>query len=84
MVTAAKQFVREPARYEWIPASCRWRLVQHFDTVEEAEHCVDALRHDGIDARVTLLDGLSVVAPSESFPSDGRECDEDCHTSSDS
>lgn len=39
-----------------------WRLVDHFNTVEEAERVLDQLRHEGIEAEVSLIDGLSVIA----------------------
>ena len=39
-----------------------WRLVDHFNTVEEAERVLDQLRHDGVEAEVSLIDGLSVIA----------------------
>ena len=44
------------------PSTNGWRLVDHFDTVEEAEACIEQLRRAGVDARLTLIDGLSVLA----------------------
>ncbi|NQV28981.1 MAG: hypothetical protein HQ518_31890 [Rhodopirellula sp.] len=41
---------------------CQWRLVDHFNTVEDAEQAVDDLRDEGIQAQVSLIDGLSVIA----------------------
>ncbi len=41
---------------------CEWRLVHHVNTVEEAERVVDELRHEGVEAEVSLIDGLSVIA----------------------
>jgi len=41
---------------------CEWRLVDHFNTVEDAELAVDSLRKKGIQAQVSLIDGLSVIA----------------------
>ncbi len=44
------------------PAVCEWRLVDHFNTVENAELAVDKLRLAGVDAELSLIDGLSVIA----------------------
>lgn len=44
------------------PAVNEWRLVDHFNTVEEAEHVVDELRHAGVEAELSLVDGLCVIA----------------------
>lgn len=41
---------------------CEWRLVDHFNTVEEAERVLGELRHRGVESEVSLIDGLSVIA----------------------
>ncbi len=41
---------------------CQWRLVDHFNTVESAEHAVAELRLAGVEAELSLIDGLCVIA----------------------
>lgn len=45
-----------------------WRLVDHFNTVEDAERVLDQLRHEGVEAEVSLIDGLSVIARRTHLP----------------
>lgn len=45
-----------------------WRLVDHFNTVEDAERVLDKLRHEGVEAEVSLIDGLSVIARRARLP----------------
>lgn len=51
-------------------AVCEWRLVDHFNTVEDAERLLDELRNEGVDAEVSLIDGLSVIARRPHCPID--------------
>ena len=67
MVAPATYKVREPTEttrkdMTGRPAVNEWRLVDHFNTVEEAEHVVDELRHAGVEAELSLVDGLCVIA----------------------
>lgn len=52
--------------------ACEWRLVDHFNTLEEAKQAMSQLRLHGIEAELSLIDGLSVIARrSFSLASDG-------------
>lgn len=42
--------------------ACEWRLVDHFNTLEEAKQAMSQLRLHGIEAELSLIDGLSVIA----------------------
>ena len=42
---------------------CEWRMVNHFNTLEDAERAVEELRNEGLDAELSLSDGLCVVVP---------------------
>lgn len=39
-----------------------WRQVRRLTTVEEAEHMVEDLQSQGIDAVLSMIDGLCVLA----------------------
>lgn len=41
---------------------CEWYVVDHFDTVQEAESRVNDMLRDGHHARHTIIDGMCVVA----------------------
>ncbi len=67
MVAPVTRNVREPTakvRQDAYgrPAVCEWRLVDHFNTVENAEHAVEELRLAGVEAELSLIDGLCVIA----------------------
>jgi hypothetical protein len=40
----------------------RWQLEDYFDTLEQAELTVKRLRRRGVDATLSLIGGLSVLA----------------------
>jgi hypothetical protein len=40
----------------------RWQLEDYFDTLEQAERAVKRLRRRGVDATLSLIGGLSVLA----------------------
>lgn len=44
------------------PAPPAWRLISVCSTIEEAQTTVNRLRRKGIDAAVSLVGGLSVIA----------------------
>jgi hypothetical protein len=67
MVAPVTRNVREPTakvRQDAYgrPAVCEWRLVDHFNTVEDAEVTVERLRLAGVEAELSLIDGLCVIA----------------------
>lgn len=53
---------------------CEWRLVDHFNTVEEAERVLDKLRRKGVEAELSLIDGLSVIARRSVLTCDPSRC----------
>ena len=40
---------------------CGWRMFDHFSTLERAESKLSELTSAGLDARLSLIDGLSII-----------------------
>ncbi|MHC4877944.1 MAG: hypothetical protein ACYTGL_15915 [Planctomycetota bacterium] len=53
---------------------CEWRLVDHFNTVEEAERELESLRMAGVEAELSLIDGLCVIARRTEHTKDPTLC----------
>ena len=58
-----REAVLTVARSEYLP---HWRQVGRFSTVEKAEARVCELRSQGVDAVLSMIDGLCVLARNES------------------
>lgn len=60
-LTATPEAAVEPrtTRESWV---AHWRQVDRFATVEEAEARIDDLHSRGIDAVLSMIDGLCVLA----------------------
>ena len=45
--------------------ACAWQLVDHYSTLERAESKLNELTTAGLDARLSLIDGLSIIVRRE-------------------
>jgi hypothetical protein len=43
----------------------RWKQVSQVNTVQEAEEVIEDLKASGVDAALSMIDGLSVIARHE-------------------
>ena len=63
MVTSTKTvFSTESAAKTDRALLSHWRQVDRFSTVEHAEELIDLLRSQGVDAVLSMADGLCVLA----------------------
>ncbi len=45
---------------------CSWRMFDHYSTLEGAESKLSELTSAGFDARLSMIDGLSIIVRRES------------------
>lgn len=57
--TVTRETTIRPAKTEYSP---HWRKVAQFSTVEKAEAMLAELQSRGIDATLSMIDGLCVLA----------------------
>lgn len=46
-------------------SACEWRMFDHYSTLERAETKLSELTSAGLDARLSLIDGLSIIVRRE-------------------